>query len=135
MMIFTRRPFKQAHRRILGGLICDFALLAVVAFGCAWLQEWHEAYSTGSFAVWFGDLRNIIWRGDQLLCCITDTASCGECQKLLRVNPAGEVSLTLLGRVDVAGLTTRQAEQLILAKYTDAKVLERGEVSISIESH
>jgi polysaccharide export outer membrane protein len=53
-------------------------------------------------------------------------------RRTVRVNAAGAVSLPLVGRVEVAGLTSQEAEDRIAARYAE-KYLQNPQVSIFIK--
>jgi polysaccharide export outer membrane protein len=53
-------------------------------------------------------------------------------RRTVRVNAAGAVSLPLIGRVAIAGLTTQEAEDRIAAKYAE-KYLQNPQVSIFVK--
>lgn len=53
-------------------------------------------------------------------------------RRTVRVNAAGAISLPLIGRIVVAGMTTQEAEDIIAAKYSE-KYLQNPQVSIFVK--
>src|SRR5207237_6051765 len=53
-------------------------------------------------------------------------------RRTVRVNAAGAISLPLIGRIAVAGMTTQEAEDIIAAKYSE-KFLQNPQVSIFVK--
>lgn len=53
-------------------------------------------------------------------------------RRIVRVNAAGAISLPLIGRILVAGMTTQEAEDVIAAKYSE-KYLQNPQVSIFVK--
>lgn len=53
-------------------------------------------------------------------------------RRTVRVNAAGAISLPLIGRIAVAGLTTQEAEDIIAARYSE-KYLQNPQVSIFVK--
>jgi polysaccharide export outer membrane protein len=53
-------------------------------------------------------------------------------RRTVRVNAAGAISLPLIGRIVIAGMTTQEAEDIIAAKYSE-KYLQNPQVSIFVK--
>jgi polysaccharide biosynthesis/export protein len=53
-------------------------------------------------------------------------------KRTVRVNAAGAISLPLIGRVVIAGLTTQEAEEVLASRYSE-KYLQNPQVSIFIK--
>jgi polysaccharide biosynthesis/export protein len=53
-------------------------------------------------------------------------------RRTVRVNAAGAISLPLIGRIVIAGMTTQEAEDVIAAKYSE-KYLQNPQVSIFVK--
>jgi polysaccharide biosynthesis/export protein len=58
-----------------------------------------------------------------------------EMEQKVRVNDAGEITLTLIGKVKIAGMTPPEAASLIRDKYQAGSFLNSPQVSVAVEEY
>ena len=79
------------------------------------------------------DADYVVGKNDLLSVTITDLVGIGvETTKTTRVSESGNISLPLVGQIKAIGLTEAELEQAIAAKYSEAKLIEKAQVSVTV---
>ncbi len=101
--------------------VYTFVILLFMALGCS--AQIADTTTHESLLIGPGDLLRITVLGESDL------------SQKVRVRDSGNVTLPLIGDVELRGLNTAEASRLIAGKYIDAQLLKHPEVSVFVEEY
>ncbi len=79
------------------------------------------------------DADYVVGKNDLISVTINDLVGIGiETTKTTRVSESGNISLPLVGQIKAIGLTEAELEQTIAAAYSDAKLIQKAQVSVTV---